>query len=489
MFSSIVARLFKSKIQNDKTHPTKPQKQKQPINILEHSILDLNGTLQRDFTLFHHDNKLLIDLLIFLPHYGLYFGEKISWTAQELQEASIERFSKKNKKSATTRLEATEKILHQKLEDVLSFDSTPIQRFFWMEHLCESEFDALHSSFHTLLSKDRLIFSDDDIQHIQEKLFSLSVYQEAPYSKLKVLGSLQAHTLLLPALDEPFGTFLSTQQQAFLNAPLEATVTILNGNCASGKSTVLIRKVLQELLGNINAKAVIVTPTLLSGEILRKEFIALCDFSAVELDDTRLTFLSTPAPYDAVNVKSLPKDASIIVYDGFQPFNATFVDQMNVELKEKSIFITSPLDSDYKGFYPLTDTYRFPTLKTIQFAHTKGAIFSLLMGLRELFNADISTPILVILNHNDLLTEYKTIIDEYLNIECQLLTSSFSLQYKNLDSVTLTTAQYISGVSVPHCYVINLQPNTLEYSIALTRATHSVTVISEDIHYDDSISQ
>ncbi len=489
MFSSIVARLFTSTIQDNQTYSAKPANQNQSIDILEHSMLDLNGVLQRDVTLFHHENKLHIDLVIFLPHYGLYFGEKISWTVQELKGASVERFTRKNKKSATTRLAATEKIIHQKLEDVLSFDSTPIERFFWMEHISESEFDALHSSFHVLLSKDRLIFSDDNIQSIQEKLFSLSLYQEVPYSKLKVLGSLQAHTLLLPTHDEPFGTFLSTQQQAFLNAPIEAsTVTILNGNSATGKSTVLIRKVLQSLLNNVNTKAVIVTPTLLGGEILRKEFIMLCDFSAVELDDSRLIFLNPPAPQDTINLKSLPHDASIIVYDDFQPFDATFIETLYSEIQEQSIFITSPLNSEYKGTFSLTKNYRFPTIKTIQFSHTKGAQFALLKGLQELFNSEIPSPIFVILNHDSLLPEYKKIIDEHMNIECQLLTSSFSLQYKNLDSITLTTAKHLSGLSVPHCFAINIHPDTPEYSIALTRATHSVTVISEEI-YSDSISQ
>ena len=484
MFSSIVTRLFKSNIQDEKTPPSKPQRDKQPINSLEHSILDLNGTLYRDFTLFHHDNTLLIDLLIFLPHYGLYFGEKISWTAKELKGASVTRALKQNKKSSTTHLEATEKMLHQKLEDVLSFDSTPIKRFFWMEHLTESEFDALHSSFHTLLFKERLIFSDDDILNIQEKLSSLNTYQEIPYSKLKVLGSLQAHTLLLPTPEEPFGTFLSNEQQKFLNIPLEtATVTTLYGNCATGKSTVLIRKIVHELLKYTQTKAIIITPTLLSGEILRKEFIMLCDFAAVTLDTSRLIFLSPPTPQETVNVNQMPKDASIIVYDDLHPFNTTFIDQLHKDIKERSVFISTSLASENNICYELTHMYRTPTIKNVQFSHSKAAIVTLLTELQELLKSETPKAILVVLQSDDQLPEYKKIIDECFHLECQILTSTFSLQYKNLGSVTLTTAQYISGISVPHCCMINLPIDTPEYSMALTRASHSVTVISEEIHH------
>ncbi|HEX5711385.1 MAG TPA: hypothetical protein VFX68_08565 [Sulfuricurvum sp.] len=483
MFSSLITRLYKTDAQKNNTVPDKPQKHKQSINVLEHSILDIKGTFLKDFELFHHETRLLIDLLIFLPHYGLYFGEKISWTAEELKNAKVEPFSKKNKKNSTTRLKTTEKILHQKLEDVLSFDSTPIQRFLWMEHLCESEFDALHSSFQTLLSKERVIFADDDIQNIQEKLFSLNTYQEIPFSKLKVLGSLQAHTLLLPTLKNPFGAFLSNEQQTFLDAPIEmSTITILQGTATTGKSTVLIRKVLHALLKNSDTKAVIFTPTILSGEILRKEFISLCDFAAVTLDYSRLIFLTPPTPQETIDINPLPKDASIIIYDDFYPFNATFTDQFQANIQERSIFISSSLPSENHLCYFLTEVYRAPTVKNIQLSHAKEAIVSLLTQLEPLFQSETPISVLVVLPSEDLLLDYKKTIDDCFRIECQILTSSFSLQYKNLDSVTLATPQYIAGVCVPHCYVINLSIDTPEYSMALSRASHSVTVISEEIH-------
>lgn len=483
MFSSIITRLFKSNVQDDAIDRVKPRGENQAINsILEHSILDLKGTLVRDFTLFYYEDSLHIDLLIFLPHYGLYFGEKISWKAQDLKGASLERSSKKNKKNSTTHLEVTERILHQKLEDVLSFDSTSIERFFWMEHLCESEFDALHSSFHTLLSKERLIFSDDTAQKIQKKLFSLSTYQENPYSKLKALGSLQAHTLLLPTEKEPFGLFLSDEQQTFLNAPLiSASITVLNGDYATGKSSVLIRKVLQALLKDPETKAAIITPTLLSGEILRKEFIAICDFAAVTLDDSRLIFLNPPTPNDTIHLNDLPKNASIILYDDFHLLDATFIHQLNENIQQQSIFISSQIASENEIIYTLKKPYRSPTIKNIQFSHTNKITLFLLTELEELLASETRSSILVVLPSDDLLQEYKKSIDEYLHIECHLLTSSFSLQYKNLEPITLSTPQYLSGVSVTHCYVINLPTVTPEYSMALSRATQSVTVISEDI--------
>ncbi len=214
-------------------------------------------------------------------------------------------------------------MVHQKLEDVLSFDSTPIERFFWMEHLTELEFDALDPSFHKLLPKERLLFSDDDIQTIQDKLTALGTYQDKPYSKLKVIGALNAHTLLLPTDTEPFGTFLNDDQQRFLDSPLTQSPLMLGGECASGKSTVIVRKILQILLDDSHAKILIITPTLINGETLRQELIALADFAAVDLDFSRLQFISPKKLYTLITLSELTDDYSHIVCDDVQLLDIT----------------------------------------------------------------------------------------------------------------------------------------------------------------------
>jgi hypothetical protein len=408
---SFVTHLFKSRSHKDSDTPSKPLKHKQAANILEHSILDVKGTFLPNFTLFHYDNTLTIDVIIFLPHHGLYFGEKISWTASQLKGASVELSTKQSKKSPTTHLETTQAALHQKLEDVLSFDSTPIERFFWMEHLCESEFDELDPSFHRLLSKERLIFADDDIQNIQDKLFALCTYQEKPYSKLKVLGSLQAHRLLLPTKDDPFGAFLSTQQQAFLDAPIAAqTITILNGDFATGKSMVLIRKVLQSLLQN-EIKAAIITPTLLSGEILRKELLALCEFSAITLDYSRIQFLNPPTPNETIALSTLSKDISLIGYDDLDTTNTLFMETLKKELQGQTVLISTSQLCDDESSHHLTQTYRTPSIKTIDCDGADEALFTLIMELRELIQSYPSSPVLILLNSDEEISNYKKAID------------------------------------------------------------------------------
>lgn len=460
---------------------SKQEKQIDTQKVLEHSILDAHGVLLQDFTLFHHTTALSIDLLIFLPHYGLYLGEKIVWKGSDLKGASVERSSRKNKKISASSLESTQKILHQKLEDVLSFDSTQIERFFWMENLSETEFDALDSSFHKLLPKKRLLFSDDGIQNIQDKLTSLGTYQETPYSKLKIIGSLNAHTLLLPTLTEPFGAFLNEEQQTFLDAPLTQSTLILSGGYASGRSTVIVRKILQTLLKDPHAKIIIITPTLLSGETLRQELIMLADFAVVYLDFSRLQFLSPSKLYSPFHPDMLPSDFTHIVCDDIQLLNMTSL-LNSTNIKGKSILLSGPVRDEDTAHYRLKQTYRNPVVHSIHFSHTKGALYSLLSGLKNHLAYLSSSPVMIILPNETLLDEYKNAIDEYLHLESRILKTSFSLQYKSLESITLSTLELISALSVSHCYLINLDPNHPLYPLALSRASESVTIISEELH-------
>jgi len=479
VFFSFISSLFPSKIINTNNDTIDQEQEKNSQKILEHSIADAHGILYIDFTLFHHSDVLSIDLLVFLPHYGLYLGEKISWKNSDLKGANIERSSRKNKKSSTTHLESTEKMLHQKLEDVLSFDSTPIERFFWMEHLSEAEFEALDSSFHNLLPKERLLFCDDDIQTIQDKLMSCRSYQNIPYSKLKVLGSLQAHTLLLPTATEPFGAFLDNDQQVFLDTPLTQSPLMLGGECASGKSTVLVRKILQILLEDLDAKIMIITPTLLNGETLRQELIALADFAVVDLDFTRLQFLSPSELYAPIDPDELPHDLTHIVCDDIQLLD---VDSFLTNRPEIFVILTGPIVAENIKQQSLKTIYRNPLIHSIHFSHTKGALYTLLSGLRSHLDLLATSPVMIIVPNKILLDEYKDAIDEYLHLESRILNTSFSLQYKSLEFITITPLELISALSVSHCYLINIDSSSPLYPLALSRASESVTIISEELH-------
>ena len=472
---------FFSRFGPSKTVSRETQVENDSIEAFDDLILYDQAVCLTDFTLFYDDNNCTLDLLLFLPHYGLYLGEKILWNAKELSKGSVKRSVRQSHATSQTQLEFKEKVIYQKLQDILSFDSTPLERIYWMKNLTDVEFEALHPSFHHLLPKERLIFKNDTAADIKRKLQSLCEYQPDPFSQLKVIGSLNAHTLLLPTAIEPFGSFLSSEQQIFFNTPIKSRSTLcLCAPHGSGKSTVLIRKVIDYILTNAHQSTLIVTPTRLSGELLRNELISIIEFAAVKCDLSKIHFF-TPSPDNPFNeITRIFQECSLIVCDDAHLISSQNIEWILEHKGSRSLLlssVTNPLDLQT---HSLTSVYRKPTIDTIHFSHTKGALFTLLNGLKVHLETISSNLIMIILPNHKILIHYKQAIEEHLEVQCRVLNDTFSLQCDNLEEITLSTPEYVCGLNVPHSYLINIDNHDpLYYPLALSRASDTVTIITE----------
>ncbi len=481
MFFSFLSRFYFSKSLS-KTK-TSTQKVKKSPETLKNATLKSNGLFLENFTLFYRDQSSLLDIVIFLPHYGLYVGEKISWKINELHDAKIERFRKGGTKKSTTRFNSTEGVIQQKLEDVLSFNFTPIERFVWMENLSESEFDTLNYSFHEFLPKNRVIFNSDTIQTIQTKLASIGTYQSQPHSTLKVLGSLMAHTLLLPTTQDPFGAFLSQEQQTFLDTPLTTASIHLHGEYGSGKTTVLIRKIIDILLQHPHSKVLVITPTLLSAEIFREEIVRIVEFSVITLNLSNIHFLPLTLHKNSIETLRIFRESSIIVCDDAHLFNTDTLTSIYTYQGDRPLFISSTTLL-YKGTeFQFQNCYRSPHITHLYCPLQEEILPTLFTSLKKFENLwETEYSILIILCDECLISDFKESIDNHLHLNAQILTNDFSLQHKNLNSITLSTPQFINAVEAQHCFLINLNPDDPLYTLALSRASESVTLISDIIH-------
>jgi hypothetical protein len=444
--------------------------------ILEKAIISMDGAIEKDFSLYYNDSQTSIDLLIFLPHYGLFLGEKLSWCAQELQDAQLESSKKNTKQKSTTHLGETEKIIHQKLNDVVSFNTTPVERFFWLECLNEEEFDQLDETFHTLMPKNRLIFKDESARTITTKIKALGNLQEQAFSKLKTLGSLRAHTLLLPTLQDPFGAFLHDEQYDFITASSNGH-TLLLGDFGSGKTTAMVRKILAILLENPMSRVLIVTPTLLAGEIIRNKLISLADFAAITLDLSRLEFKSSFTQEYTVT----PTITHIVCDDDERLHN----DALEHLKSYPNLLLsgTTTID-DIQNVYSLHSSYRHCDVKTLISKSDETLLSTLLVALYDELRQKPGAQILILISNEEELDEYKKTIDAYCGIETNILNATFSLQRNHLMGVSLSTPLLASGISMPHVYLL-LDASDPFRTLALGRASKRATVISETSSHHD----
>jgi len=438
-----------------------------------------NGYFYEDFNLFYQDIRISIDLLFFIPYRGLIFGEKLQWDAEMLQGAAVEPPSPKNKTEPSTRLGRTEAAIRHKLEDILSFDSTVCERFIWLSCLREDEFDALDASFHALLPKERLIFSDSSKEAIHRKLCALAPKLSEPYHKQKIMGSLQSHMLLIPTDENNYGTFLSDEQKKFLETDYSDTVTSLFGEHNSGKSTVLIRKALLLLLNKPHEKILIITPTLIGNEILRNELISITEYGALKVELASLNFYT---PSDEQNITELAsfQSASVVICDDAYAMEKEFIDTLITHREKRWLLL-----SFHNEYIPIGDStviLHNNYQKNIPFAKIPSSadkvLLTLLLELRVRLQSVDGEKIMVILQNDERMTDYKEAIDEYFQLNARLLTPDFSLQYQNLDDLIITAPENAYGLHAPHIYLVASDDESEHYTYALSRASESATIIS-----------
>lgn len=449
-----------------------PQPAEEENPSLKIFVIKEGGKYFQHFKLFHYEHSYTIDTLLFLPHYGIYFGENLNWKASDLEHATLERSTKQNKQPSATQLESIEAKIRSKLQDVLSFDFTPVYRFIRMENLSESEFDTLDPSFHALLPKKSVIFNDDNVDTIKEKLSSMGEYLHTPLSSAQIVGALQTHAFILPSPTNTFGALLSPQQNQFIHSDLNKSTT-LYGGYGSGKSTLIIRKAMYELLNNPQERVVVFAPTTLASELLRDAFVSLMYYGVISIDLHRIVF----AP-STENIESFKPfvEATTIICDDWYAMSPEFIQTVRKKSSGKKL-LTVSIDENPESEmnYALTFSYRNPLSPHLIESDQSALLPTLLSELRKSFQTD--HPPLLILPKNYDLALYKEAVDEYLGSNCRILIPSFTLQTQDIDDIIITTEEMLSGISASHVIIITEEPSK-DYTYALSRGSETATIIS-----------
>jgi hypothetical protein len=301
---------------------------------------------------------------------------------------------------------------------------------------------------------------------------------DEPYSTLKIIGSLQTHTLILPDDENPYGQFLSEEQYHFLQTDFDDTLTTLFGEHNSGKSTLILRKALLLLLQDPKRKVLIITPTLVAGEILRNELVSIAEYGALTVNYASLRFY-TPNEGEKPEESEAFQSASYILCDDAYLLTQDILDSLVSHRGKRWLLL-----SMYNNYTPLSSSsfiLHSHYQKNIPFkkipSTRKDALMTLLLELRTLLSSTPAEKIMVILIDGSELERYKEGIDEYFGLNSRILTKNFSLQYQNFDTLLLTTPELTSGLHAPHICLVT-SDKTENYSYALSRASESATIIS-----------
>lgn len=471
MFFSFLTRLMSS-----------PIPEPAPQSIEENRTLKIyvakeEGKLFQAFNLFYLQSITLLDILVFLPKYGIFFGEKRTWTFSELEKATVERSTRQAKRPPTTHFESTESKIRSKLDDVLPFNTIPIYRFISMPNLSAAEFDKLDSSFHELLPKERIIFSDDTIETIEQKIQAMSELLEEPLCEIQTIGALQTHAYILPSIQKPLGAILSIEQTLFLTTPL-AQSTVLCGEYGSGKSTLLVRKAMRTLLLEPEEKILVFAPTLLASELLRNEFVSLMYYGALSIDLNRIVFAPISEEFDTLKAFH---EATTIYCDDLYRIASPLIEKLKRHLDHRPLLAASiSEDPDIDHTITLTHCYRHAATPNRMHVQEIALLPTLLSELRKILTEQ-GQGILLVVDEEDEIPSYKEPVDEYFKINSRQLTHNFTLQTQDLEALLITTPHYLHGITSNHLILLSSN-DSYDYRDVLSRPSETATIISYSKH-------
>jgi len=398
-----------------------------------------NFLIFEDITIYHHASSFFIPLLLVDDTRGIFLFEYKDWSYDELKTANIEKASQQDSAKDTLAFEKAHDYIRRKFNEVKHHDGVPIFNYLLMENFNTGEYQHLNDSFQKLLPKERIMFNDSSEETISSKLLEPSSYNLP--STTEIMSTLLIQYAIIDAQENIF--LASQEQMEFINADLQVKTT-LRAPSGSGKTSAILLKVILEKLRNPSIKIVIIKPTNLACDILRKRLLNTIEYAIVTIDPASISVL-TPTQFN----KAVAKSSDLIICDDTEFYLDEFMLAIkNTRYKKNMIFVeNSNVEGDKAQDF--SKVFRGLDKKAIFYEANEHAktlqIVSSLLTLCE------PKDILIVSNS---LSRQKLQDDlkDFVEAQTVLVDSTNSLINQSLDNILLTN--YDDTVSLEAKYVI-----------------------------------
>jgi len=486
MFTSFFSSLFKKKQKQLTTLDTIL------IKKLKELATQSNLLVFKDVNIYHHKNIYNVGLMVIDNSRGIYLFETKEWTFSELKSATIEKAQKQENSVETLAFENTHSIIRKKFNELTHNDGVPIFNYLLMENLSAEEYAHLHDSFKKLLPQEKIIFSDSLQTDIFKKLHNASEAMPKPFDNNTVVGTLLIQYAILDMYHDMH--LATSQQRKFIDLNLQ-TVTELKGTHGSGKSSVVLLKSIVTLLKNKEEKIIIIKPTLLACDLLKKRLLEIIEHGIVEID---LTSIEIITPLELLNRhhKKLGKDkiyslqidekllkksffiAHVVFCDDAHLLQKDFVEYLKIlQKKEKLVLVMHEENIDSNSLNELTKNFRVKE-KKITFHKTNPHAKAMHL-ISMLLKNEASNIVLV---SNSLSREkLKDDLKSFINEKAETLQSDVHLINQKFNNLLLCGYEDINAIEAHHIILMDLgflSKNEIEYAFHLS--TKSVDVLYEE---------
>ena len=448
-------------------------------------------TLYKDITIYHHTKNYLIPLMLLDIKRGIYLFEIKDWSYDDLKNSKIEKAENQSASKDTLSYQRSQTIIDKKFNEITHHDSVPIFNYLLMENLNADEYEHLDESFKELLPKDRVIFNDSEEGEIIQKLEYAEISFEPLPSKDNIIGNLLIqHTIV----NNDSSLKLCTDEQVkFIDSQISG-FEVLSSSEDNDKSNVLLLKAILEKLKNPDKKFIIIKPTVLACDILKKKLLDIVEHAIVEIDLTSIMIL-TPIELINMHLKKLKKETIVgnviiddsLMHKSFNVANLIMCDDSNLmpdnfiqyllHIQSKSNLIL--VNSDIKEAKYIFTSEEKEAPKEIRFHKANPHAKALHIISKLLENAEAKDIVVV---SNSLSKEkLNDDLEFFIKDKALLLDSSENLINQNFDSLMLLTYSDTNALQAEHLVLLDLcftSKSEIEY--ALNIAKHSVDIIYED---------
>ena len=443
-------------------------------------------------TIYHHNLKKTIPLVLFHPYKGIFLFEHKDWSYDDLKNATIEKATNEHSSKDNLAFESVHEFLIQKYKELTHTDELAISNFLLMENLDTPQYEHLHDSFKELLPKHRVIFNDSTQEEIIEK-FALDSHTLHPLLDLeKIIGNLFIQYALF---DTQGKLALCTQEQReFIDAKTEGHQTLC-AKTGCGKTNVLLLKALVEKLENPKKQITIIEPTRIACDILKQKLLALIEHAIIEVNPVSIQILT---PLEIVNkhlqVLNKPlldeqvvidpkllsrskKIADYLICDDSELLCNEFLEYVRLMQKKHTLLLVTNQDIPAPDFEL---RHNFVSLeKKVVFKHANEHAKALQI-IQKLLQTHKARDILVICNPLTKENLYED-LDGFIKDKAILLDSSKSLLDQELDSLLLATYEQISGLHAKFVIMLDIeQAHKGQIEYAQNLATDTLYAVYEE---------
>ena len=439
----------------------------------------------KDVNIYHHTTSHPLSLLILDSLRGLYLFEVKKWTFDELKDVEVQKAPKQKHSENTLAFENSHKIIHQKFNELTHADGVPIFNFLLMENLSADKYEHLSDLFKKLLPKEKVIFCDSSQEEITIKLQSVAQESSRLPSVDTILGTL---FIQYTFLDEENTPHIGTPEQiAFIDKPL-SDYSELQGVPASGKSELLLLKAINEVLNKDAQKIIILKPTTLACDLLKKRFLEIIEHAIVEIDlgaieiITPLTLLNRhrkkmgKEAIERVEIepKLLKKHyhfADAIFCDDTDILEESFVNYLeNLQEHQKILLVKRAKEREQPM---LCKSYRGGN-RSWHFYQTQPYAKALHIIKKLLSNSEKNILLVADRETREHLQED---LDSFITKKPEVLESKKHLLEQRSSDILLCGYEDINAISVNHIILMDLcssNENLLEYAINLANCSTSI---------------